>query len=227
MKIFSTVAALLLMASTAFAQPAGIEKGGAKQQDSVITFEPSRPLLETSEEVEARLDKGWGFTAFFSDYGFGAGLYLSSRLSQNLTGVISTDFGTAKSDREFGFETERKINRIMVMPVMASAQYRILRESLGENFRPYVTAGAGPVFVMTTPGQEEFFSSIGSADFRTVPGGFIGAGANFGLDKTTNFGANIRYMFIPVPEPGVESLQGEFLKNLNGLFLGVTYGFNF
>jgi outer membrane protein W len=149
------------------------------------------------------------------------------RLTQDLTGLITTDFGSAKSDREFGFGNERKVNRIFVIPVMATAQYRVLSESLGENFRPYITAGAGPVFVMTTPGQEEFFSSLSGAAVKTVPGGFGGVGANFGLDKTTTFGANVRYFFIPVPDPGIESLEGRFLTDLNGLFIGVSYGFNF
>jgi hypothetical protein len=224
-KLLVALAAVFLSVGSAVAQPVGAEK--TTPQDSAIVFESPRPLLETQEELDARLDNGWGFGAFFSDYGFGAGLYLSARLSSDLTGLITTDFGTAKSEREFGFETERKINRIMVMPLMASAQYRILRESLGENFRPYLTAGAGPVFVMTSPGDEEFFSSLGRAKMRTLPGGFFGAGANFGLDKTTTFGANIRYFIIPVPQPGIESLEGEYLTNLNGIFLGVNYGFNF
>jgi hypothetical protein len=212
---------MILGSASVMAQPVEVEK------DSAIVFESPRPLLETDEELEARLDKSWGFGAFFSDYGFGGGMYLSSRMGQDLTGVISTDFGSAKDDREFGFEDQRKVNRIMVVPVMASAQYRVLRESLGENFRPYVTAGAGPVFVVTTPGSEEFFSSLSSAKVTTVPGGFIGLGAHFGVDKTTTFGASARYFIVPYPAPGIESLEGNYLENLNGLFLGVTYGFNF
>ena len=224
-KLILAILATLCVNSLAWAQPVEVEKGMPK--DSAIIFESPRPLLETSEQLDARLDKGWGFGAFFSDYGFGGQLYLSSRLGRDLTGLVSLDVGSAKGDREFGFQDELKVNRIMVMPLMASAQYRILSESLGENFRPYITAGAGPVFVMTTPGQEEFFASFGSAKITTVAGGFAGAGANFGLDRTTNFGASIRYFFVPLPEPGIESVQGQRLTDLNGLFIGVNYGFNF
>lgn len=224
-KLILAIVATLCLSTSAIAQPVEAEKGMSR--DSAIIFESPRPLLETTEQLDARLNKGWGFGAFFSDYGFGGQLYLSSRFTRDLTGMISTDFGSAKSDKEFGFENERKINRIFVIPVMASAQYRVLSESLGENFRPYLTAGAGPVFVMTTPGEEEFFSSLGSAAVKTVPGGFAGVGANFGLDKTTTFGASVRYFIVPVPEPGIESLEGKFLTDLSGLFIGVNYGFNF
>jgi hypothetical protein len=224
-KLILAALAALCVNTSAMAQPVEVEKG--MPQDSAIIFDSPRPLLETDEQIDARLDKGWGFGAFFSDYGFGGQLYMSSRFTRNLTGMLSTDFGSAKSDREFGFENEIKVNRIFVIPLMASAQYRILSESLGENFRPYITAGAGPVFVMTTPGDQEFFASLGDAAVKTVPGGFGGVGANFGLDKTTTFGASVRYFFIPVPDPGIESLEGKFLTDLSGLFIGVNYGFNF
>lgn len=224
-KLIWVILTIVCVNRVASAQPIDAEK--AMPQDSAIIFESPRPLLETTEQLDARLNNGWGFGAFFSDYGFGGGLYASSKFTTELTGLITTDFGTAKSDKEFGFETEKKINRIFVIPLMAAAQYRVFSESLGENFRPYLTAGAGPVFVLTTPGNKEFFSSLGSAAVRTVAGGFGGVGANFGLDKTTTFGANVRYFFIPVPEPGIESIEGQFLTNLNGLFIGVNYGFNF
>jgi hypothetical protein len=224
-KLILAILAAMCISSSAMAQPVEVEKGMPK--DSAIIFESPRPLLETNEQLDARLDKGWGFGAFFTDYGFGGQLYASSRVTRDLTGLISLDLGSAKSDKEFGFQDEIKVNRILVMPLMAAAQYRILSESLGENFRPYLTAGAGPVFVLTTPGDQEFFASFGHAKVKTVPGGFGGVGANFGLDKTTTFGASVRYFYVPLPEPGIESLQGYPLTNLNGLFIGVNYGFNF
>lgn len=214
----------MALATPAQAQPVGIEK---MTSDSAIIFESPHPLLETQAEADARLDKSWGFGAFFSDYGFGAGLYLSSKFGQDFTGMLSTDFGSAKADKEFGFQNELKVNRLFVIPVMASIQYRVLRASLGENFRPYVAGGAGPVLILTTPGNEEFFSSLGRAKIHPVPGGFVGAGANFGVDKSTTFGANIRYFIIPKVDPPIESVQGNYVDNLNGLFLGVNYGFNF
>lgn len=224
-RLILAIAAFVCVNTSAMAQPVEAEK--AMPQDSAIIFESPRPILETSAQIDARLDKGWGFGAFFTDYGFGGQLYASTRFTQDLTGLVSLDVGSAKSDKEFGFQDENKINRIMVMPLMASLQYRVLSESLGENFRPYVTAGAGPVFVMTTPGDQEFFASFGNAKFKTVPGGFGGVGANFGLDKSTTFGASVRYFFVPLPEPGIESLEGHRLTDLNGLFIGVNYGFNF
>ena len=223
---------VVIGASTAFAQsgpqrPAEGPRSDTPHQDSAIIFEPSHPLIEAGEASDVSLPNTWGVSAFFSDYGFGGGAYYSRLISPNWTGVVSLNIGTAKGPKEFGLETEVKINRIFVTPLIASLQYRLLRDLLTDNFRPYVTAGAGPVLVMTTPAYQEFFSAFGSASSKIVPGGFVGVGANFGLDKKSTFGANLRYYIIPYPAPGIESTAGVLLTNFNGLFLTVNYGFNF
>jgi hypothetical protein len=222
------VAILALLPQVGFSQTTSTTptETGAKP-DSAIIFDSPRPLIETGEGIDIAYPNSWGFSAFFSDYGFGGGAYLAHQLGSSITGMLSLDLGTAKGPKEFGLLTEVKINRIFVVPVILSAQYRLFREFLSDNFRPYVTAGAGPVFVITTPAYQEFFSSFGSAQAKLVPGGFLGVGANFGVDKKSTFGANLRYYIIPYPAPGIESTAGVFLTNFNGLFLTVNYGFNF
>jgi len=221
-------AALLIVAPNYVLAQAGTNAAevGAKQ-DSVIIFESPRPLLEKPEEVASSYLNTWGISAFFSDYGFGGGAYYAHSFSQDIRAVLSLDFGTAKGPNEFGLSTEIKINRIFVLPVIASIQYRLFREMISENFKPFITGGVGPVFVLTTPGQDEFFSSFGHSSVKMVPGGFVGVGANFGIDRKSTFGANLRYYIIPYPAPGIESTQGVFLRDLSGLFLTVNYGFNF
>jgi hypothetical protein len=224
------IVVLLLLASSAVAQtPTGTTTPSEPtvKSDSAIIFESPRPLIENSSTTLVSLNNVWGFSAFFSDYGFGAGAFYQRKFGGDLSAVLSLDFGSAKGPKEFGFIDQIKINNIFVLPLIASLQYRLLGTTLGENLRPYVTAGAGPVFVLTTPGADEFFASFGHATLKTVYGGFIGAGANFGVDRHSTFGANLRYYIIPYPSPGVESTAGVFLNNFNGFFLTVTYGFNF
>ena len=199
----------------------------SEPSDTAMIFTSPRPLLEKDEVTINLLQNTWGLSAFFSDYGFGGGLFLGHKFGGELTGLVSFDFGTAKGPKEFGLTTEIKINRIFVLPLIVSAQYRLLENVLNENLRPYVTAGAGPVFILTTPGDREFFSSFGDAKIKAIGGGFLGFGANFGIDKRSTFGANLRYYIIPYPAPGLESTQGVFLTDFNGLFLTINYGFNF
>jgi hypothetical protein len=224
---FLAVAILALLPRASYSQSSGKPAEFGGKSDSAIIFESPRPLIDKGEGADAAYPNTWGLSAFFSDYGFGGGVYYSRQLSTSFTGMLSLDLGTAKGPKEFGLATELKINRIFVVPFIFSAQYRLFRELLSDNFRPYLTGGAGPVFVITTPAYKEFFSSFGSVTVKPVAGGFLGVGANFGLDKKSTFGANLRYYFIPYPAPGIESTAGVKLTDFNGLFLTVNYGFNF
>jgi outer membrane protein W len=168
-----------------------------------------------------------GFTAMINDFGFGLGLYYRRSLSEDLSALITFDFGAAKDAKEFGLTDEIKINRIYVMPLMASLQYRLFNGVLGDGLRPYVTAGAGPAFIATTDGSRDFFAALGHPKFSTTFGGFFGIGANFGSDPKTTFGASLKYYIIPYPAPGIESTQGHFLTNFSAAALAITYGFNF
>jgi hypothetical protein len=230
-RITIRMTALLAMLSM-LGQPARAQNRGGdrvqptEQSDTAMIFTSPRPLLEKDEVAINFFQNTWGLSAF-SDYGFGGGLFLGHKFGNELTGLLSFDFGTAKGPKEFGLQTEIKINRIFVLPLILSAQYRLLANVLNENLRPYVTAGAGPVFILTTPGAREFFSAFGDAKIKAIGGGFLGFGANFGIDKHSTFGANLRYYIIPYPAPGLESTQGVFLTDFNGLFLTINYGFNF
>jgi outer membrane protein W len=194
--------------------------------DTAIIFQPSQPLMQSEAERAKLFNNSWGFTASFSDYGFGGGGYFSHAFGPNVTGEISLDVGTAEGSREFDLIDVNKINRIFVLPLMASIQYRLFRDGLSDNLRPYISAGAGPVMAMTTPYAEDFFAAFGDATSKIIPGGFIGIGANFGTDQKTNFGASLRYFIIPYPG-ALQSTTSESLTNLSGLFLTVSYGFNF
>ena len=196
-------------------------------KDSVMIFESPHPLMEDVSSGSNTLNNTAGFTALINDYGFGLGLFYRRNLAGNLSGVVVFDFGGAKGPREFGLSNEIKINRIYVMPLMASLQYRLLSNTLSEGLRPYLTIGGGPTFVATNDAAQDFFTALGHLKFSTTFGGFFGFGANFGSDPKSTFGASLKYYIIPYRSPGVESTQGHFLTDFSGAALTVSYGFNF
>jgi outer membrane protein W len=197
---------------------------GTTTEDSTIIFESPRPLVDVSAHDLMSRPNSWGFTFSITDYGFGGGLYYKYSFDPMLAAGVNLDIGGAKTSKEFGFTDEIKIHRIYVMPLMANIQVRVLANSLTEGFRPYITAGAGPVFVMFNDGQQEFFSALFKPTFDMTFGSFLGIGANFGTDAKTLFGANIRYFIIPYAK-GVESTRDHFLTNFSGVSLSVNYGF--
>lgn len=218
--------ALVSCGEISFAQlPTGSVKT-SNPKDSAIIFESPRPLLEETPSNNM-INNSVGINGSINDYGFGLGLYYRRNLTGDLSALISFDFGSGKGPKEFGLDDQVKINRIYVMPLMASLQYRLFNGALGEGLRPYVTTGAGPAFVATTDASREFFSALFHPKFTTTFGGFFGIGANFGSDPKTTFGASLKYYIIPYRSPGIESTQGHFLTDFSGAALTITYGFNF
>ncbi|MEI8133630.1 MAG: hypothetical protein WCH46_00975 [bacterium] len=215
----------LLSGIAASQTPVGTIKT-SKPSDSAMIFVSPRPLLEDNASA-AHLDNMYGIAGQINDYGFGLGIFYRRVLSEDLSASVNIDVGTAKGSKEFGFIDVIKINRINVIPVMLSLQYRILNNSLGDGLRPYLTAGAGPTIITTTDASQDFFTALKSPQFFTTFGGFLGFGAYFGIDPRSNFGASLKYFFIPYHSPGIESTQGVFLTDFSGPALVLTYGFNF
>jgi outer membrane protein W len=217
---------LMVLANISFAQtPAGTVKT-SNPKDTAMIFQSPRPLMEDNT-ASNMLNNSAGFSGFVNDFGFGMGLYYRRNLSADLSALATFDFGGAKGPKEFGFSDEIKINRIYVMPLFASLQYRLLSGVLSEGLRPYVTAGAGPALVATTDASQDFFTALVHPKFSSTFGGFVGFGANFGTDPKTTFGASLKYYIIPYRSPGIESTQGLFLTDFSGAALTITYGFNF
>ena len=217
---------LLVAAQTLRAQTTVTGPEIMPSQDSVIVFTSPRPLLEDEEEKSRELSNSLGLTFSFSDYGIGGGFYVGHRFSSALNAVFVVDASQAKGSKEFGLLSENKVNRIYLLPLMTSLQYRVLEGSLGDNLRPFVTAGIGPVMVLAMPASTSVFSGLSQSTTDFTPGGFFGVGTMFGAENKSHFGANIRYYFIPY-EKGIKSLDNEILRNFNALFLTVTYGYNF
>jgi len=93
--------------------------------------------------------------------------------------------------------------------------------------RPFISAGIGPTFILSTPYDREFFNAFGYGAFYTRFGAFIGAGANFGNTNRSIMGLNIRYYFIPFGGNGLESIRDLPIKNFGGVFLSLSLGIRY
>lgn len=218
-----------LTASISMAQlTAPLPASGGNTQvpdDSLIIFEPAQPLIDHSLRDLNSRPNTWGFSGSITDYGFGVGTFYRHAMSPVASFIARLDMGGAKGDKEFGFSNEVKINRIFVMPLTLGGEYRLFSSTLTEGFRPYVTAGAGPVFVMSNNGQQEYFSALLAPKFDITYGGYFGFGSYFGTDPTTSFSASIRYFIMPYPK-GIQSTQNSTLTNFSGVSLTLSYGFS-
>lgn len=233
--------ALLLAATTLL--PGLVAAQEPSRPDTAIVFRPFKPQLVTEALFQDRMT-AWGFDLLISENGFGLGGFYRRELSDDLAGTITFAISDVKDDGEVEYVNyygqsyvPGKKNRLIMLPLMFSAQYRLFRDDIVDNFRPYITAGAGPTTLYVSPYARitdygggailsekiDFFESLKYGKAHTTVGGFIGAGAYFGKDRTNVMGLSVRYYFIPVKD-GIEVMQGGYVKEFGGLYITLHFG---
>ena len=173
----------------------------------------------------------FGGDLMFGEGGLGLGAFYRHQISPIVTLFADISMSEAKDDKEFDYvdiygipHTYGKKNRIFLLPLNFGIQYRLFENTLTDNLRPYFNFGAGPSMVFTTPYDKEYINAFGKAHARYTLGGYVGFGANFGLDKSNLVGLNFRYYIIHFFDNGVEGLYGRFNRDLGGFYLTVNIG---
>lgn len=173
----------------------------------------------------------WGVDFMFSEGGFGLGTFFRHNFTTTLTGFADFSISEAKDENEIEYYDYfgqpyviGKKNRIFLLPVNFGLQQRLFEGVITDNLRPYINAGIGPAMVVTTPYADEFFSAFGKAQAKYTGGGYFGIGANFGTDKSSLLGINLRYYIIHFFNQGVEGLENKYMKDLGGFYLTINLG---
>jgi hypothetical protein len=192
----------------------------------------------TGQARTAEEPNSWGMNIMASDGGFGLGMFYRREFTPDLSWFTTISISESKDDREVeqfdpytGLSfVPGKLNRFLVLPLVAGIEYRLFREDIMPTFRPYVNGGVGPTMVYEMPfvqlsypapgvvmaNQIDFFKAIGSGHAHYTVGGYIGFGANFGSERGSVFGVNFRYYIIYL-------LKGS-LPSTYDLYTGETVG---
>ena len=173
----------------------------------------------------------FGMDLIFSEGGFGVGAFYRRSVSDKVTLFSDFSISEAKDPQEFTYVdyfgntyTPNKVNRAFILPVNFGMQYRLFENVIFDNLRPYIDAAIGPSIVVMTPYDKEFFSAFGKAQAKYTLGGYFGVGANFGLDKSSLVGLNLRYYIIHFFDQGIEILSGRLENDLGGVFITLNIG---
>lgn len=176
-------------------------------------------------------DHAWGLDIMIGESGFGLGTFFRNQLSMKWTVFTDLSLSETKDDREFEYVdffgrtfTIGKKNRVFAIPFNVGVQYRIFENIIYDNLRPYLNFGIGPTLVLTTPYEKEFFNAFGDTQSKIAVGGYLGFGANFGLDKSSLVGLNFRYYYTHFFDKGVESLYDRYKKSFGSFFVTLNLG---
>ena len=223
----------------------------AQTRKTVRTYESPVPdSLQKTTESQPLLN-AWGVDVLISNGGFGLGGFYRREFSDEWYGFASLSVSESKDDREveqFDIYGQSyipgKLNRFLVIPLSLGIQYRLFKDEIIDNFRPYVNMGAGPTMIYVTPFTDitftdagpqfqevEFFKALGRGQPHYTLGAFVGFGANFGTEKSNLFGVNFRYYFTYLLDGGLPSLYNlntglvaATKKDFGGFFITLNVG---
>jgi hypothetical protein len=221
---------LSLWSQSAFAQDGG----------RIVFTDPKSEGDEIlSEEDMAPRKHAWGADLMIGIDGFGIGFFYTYAFSDVVSGFANLSLSEAKDERQrdgfdywYGQYSLNKTHYVFRVPMFLGMQYRLFKESIVDNFRPFVNGGAGPVMLYVSPADPEgdFLSSLGGGQAKYTFGGFLGAGAQFGFDRSSVLGVNVRYYIIPIPS-GISSVRvgpdPVEMPNANGFYITINFGTSF
>lgn len=200
---------------------------------SAVSILKAQTIGEMAPEKQSEIFPGnaLGVDIMFGEGGVGLGTFYRKEIGNNFTFFSDFSISEAKDEKEIeSYDywgnpiTYGKKNRIFLLPLNFGVQYRLFKDDISDNLRPYINFGIGPSMALTTPYEKEFFSAFGKAQLKYAAGGYIGLGANFGLDKSSLLGINLRYYIINFFDAGVESLYNRYNKSLGGFYLTINIG---
>jgi hypothetical protein len=196
-----------------------------------LTLTQDKPELKLKPEKESVTN--WSLNLMFSDNGFGFGGAKHFQISKDASIFTGIFFSGAKDNREFEQSdilgnsiTPFKENRLFMIPVInIGMHYRMFREDVTDNMRPYLNFGIAPTAVVYTPYEKTFFSSFKYAKAKYTVGGFAGVGVDYLTSNTSSLSFNIRYYYISLFGEGIRSISISEKKQFGGIYFVFSYNF--
>lgn len=207
-----------------------------------VLLTAAQPLCAQSptdtQDGDRGYGSGFGAAILLTNSGFGLGGYYHLAVTDATSLIAELSLGAGKDERELKFfrfgssYIPKKANYLLMMPIQVGATHRLFRDTIEDNFRPYVQVTAGPTFGWEYPyfndengngaydaGDEQTYDSIGAlpkGEARFGMGGMIAIGAHFGSSKKVAQGIRVGYSFtrffdgIQLLEPQVQEAQRFF-----------------
>jgi hypothetical protein len=209
-------------------------------KDSLITFESPRSLIFDKTHSLLKTS-AIGLDLDFSYFGFGAGIFWQKNIAEDWDLISDFTFSNVKNSDEFEpyyqnineFYTVGKINRVYMFPLTVGIKKFLFSDELSDSFRPYLTLGGGPTFVLSTPytrnriedaPKVSFFDSFSDMDWMTRFGFYIGVGSEFQPNADFYSAINIRYYYVHYGGNGIASMANDPMKSFQSIFLNLSIG---
>lgn len=190
---------------------------------AVASAQPARPAPILPDTTARRFGTSVALALLLTEDGLGIGAAARTGLSQDLSFAFETSIGAARDEREQQFfvglfgdtVTPLKRNYAVLIPLHLGLEGRLFRQSVEDNFRPFVSLTGGPTFGIQWPyfddrnsdgirdrGEERLgpFGGLGDAQLRLGVGGTLALGVAVG--STSRSAQSLRFGFTGHVFPG-------------------------
>ncbi len=198
--------------------------------------EPPRLNKKDTTSISSRfvqmkdLKNGWGGRIFINTFGFGVGVFYRYQFDDELAYQAELEISSGKAENEFeqysyyGTFTPNKLNSIILFPINNAVTYRLFKDDIVDNFRPFLTGSVGPLIAYEYPYDAvDSFSGFGHGLWKLGFTGSIGFGADFGGNLTSIQGVSLKYILHYLPQG--TPLMGHKLRDGTILDFRNTYIF--
>ena len=161
------------------------------------------PLPDTTA---ARYGSSGALVLVLSEYGLGAGGALRGRVADDWSLTAELSVGAGRDEREQSFGggplnepvTPFKRNSVLLVPIQVGVERRLFRQTVEDNFRPFVAAAVGPTLAYQWPYFDDLdddgrrdegealtpgLKGLGDGQARVGIGGTVAVGAFFGRSR--------------------------------------------
>ncbi len=164
------------------------------QIDVYLEEDPEPTIKDHRGLAYSLVETGSGLGLFYETPAFGF-----VHVGAEFTALIIRDRSEINYIDQFGFpRTYGKENNVFLLDLMFIGKWRLFAREFDDSFRPFITAGAGPVFGMNFP---EATNDVQTEDqYLWAPAGLIGFGLDADVDNQYFFGFRAQYRIIPFSE---------------------------
>ncbi len=161
------------------------------QVESFKTFDPKK--------------KDYEIYITFSTSGGGVGTKVKWGNRENVQKFVSFEIGGVRGENEYvtynpydpyGFPIKMNQKRyMMLVPIYFGLQKRLFKDTIEDDFRPFIDFEFGPVLGARFPVGKGFVNNIKKGKTGMTIGGFLGAGVEFGNMEKNVYVFSLGYRF--------------------------------
>jgi len=140
-----------------------------------------------------------GFVFSMAETGTGFGAFIVWPFSQVYHAGVTFDAFFIRDSRQFeyvdyygNFYSINDVNNVYLFDLMITIKRRFFAEDMDDSFRPFLSAGFGPIFGMNFPEVDELENQYG-----WTAAGFVGGGVDISVDVKYIVSIKAQYRIVP------------------------------